>query len=156
MCCFLFSLFIFLVPMYQHWNVNIKMNFVISQQGLFLSEVNNRETKAAIETNKGLYCLRKRIEKFPLSSDILIFFSWNKVDSRQDYQLCLTKSVLRTSWFAENYSTLKVSFDLLFQYFFLLKLFWNFYLLLYCNARTMLYCPGVKAFYSIPTWNITS
>ena len=35
--------------------------------GAFLSEVNNRETIAAIEVNNDTYCLQKRIEKFPLN-----------------------------------------------------------------------------------------
>ena len=34
--------------------------------GTFLSEVNNRETKAIIEATNGTYCLQKRIQKFPL------------------------------------------------------------------------------------------
>ena len=37
-----------------------------NQGELFLSEVNNRETIAAIEVNKDTYFLQKRIEKFPL------------------------------------------------------------------------------------------
>ena len=31
-----------------------------------VSEVNNKETIAAIEVNDDTYCLQKRIEKFPL------------------------------------------------------------------------------------------
>ena len=37
------------------------------QQELFLSEVNNRETIAAIETKNDMHYLLKRIEKFPLN-----------------------------------------------------------------------------------------
>ena len=37
------------------------------QRELFLSKVNNRETKAAIEANNDTYCLQKRIEKFRLN-----------------------------------------------------------------------------------------
>ena len=36
------------------------------QPELFLSEINNRETIAAIEANNDTYCFQKRIEKFPL------------------------------------------------------------------------------------------
>ena len=36
------------------------------QRELFLSEVNNRETTAAIYTNNDMFYLQKRIEKFPL------------------------------------------------------------------------------------------
>ena len=43
-----------------------KLCLSIKSTGLFLSEVNNRETIAAIETNNDTYCLQKRIEKFPL------------------------------------------------------------------------------------------
>ena len=35
------------------------------QRELFLSEVSNRETMAAIEVSNDMYCLQKRIEKFP-------------------------------------------------------------------------------------------
>ena len=41
------------------------------QRELFLSKVNNRETIAAIEANKGMLFLQKRIEKFPLCLDLL-------------------------------------------------------------------------------------
>ena len=41
-------------------------NNPICQLELFLSEVNNRETIAAIEANNDTYCLEKWIEKFPL------------------------------------------------------------------------------------------
>ena len=37
----------------------------MSQQEIFLSKVNNRETIAAIKENNDMYCLQKRIEKFP-------------------------------------------------------------------------------------------
>ena len=36
------------------------------QRELFLSEVNNRETIAAIKANNDTYCIQKEIEKFPL------------------------------------------------------------------------------------------
>ena len=36
------------------------------QRELFYSEVNKRETIAAIEANNDKYCLQKQIEKFPL------------------------------------------------------------------------------------------
>ena len=42
------------------------MNESHEQRELFLSEVNNRETIAAIEANNDTYCLPKRIEKFPM------------------------------------------------------------------------------------------
>ena len=35
------------------------------QQELHLSEVNNRETIAAIQVNNDTYCLQKMIRKFP-------------------------------------------------------------------------------------------
>ena len=40
---------------------------------LCLSEVNNRETIAAIEANHDTYCLQKRIEKFPLKFVMHLF-----------------------------------------------------------------------------------
>ena len=39
---------------------------ILSQQKLFLLEINNRETIAPIEANNYMYCLKKRIEKLPL------------------------------------------------------------------------------------------
>ena len=42
------------------------------QRELFLSEVNNRETIAAIEANNDIYCFQKRIEKFPLSCKCIL------------------------------------------------------------------------------------
>ena len=42
------------------------LSIVWMQRELFLSEVNYRETIAAIEANNDTYCLQKRIEKFPL------------------------------------------------------------------------------------------
>ena len=44
----------------------VQMSVMSSQRELFLSEINNRETIAAIEGNNDMYGLRKRIEKFPL------------------------------------------------------------------------------------------
>ena len=41
------------------------------QRELILPEVNNRETIAAIEVNNDMYCLQKRIEKFPLYLGVL-------------------------------------------------------------------------------------
>ena len=46
------------------------------QRELFLSEVNNRETIAAIEANNDMHCLQTRIEKFPLIHLILF---WLKI-----------------------------------------------------------------------------
>ena len=37
-----------------------------SSENFFLSEVNNRETIAAIGANNNTYCFQKQIEKFPL------------------------------------------------------------------------------------------
>ena len=43
----------------------------ISQRELFLSEVNNRETIAAIEVNNDTNWLQKQIEKFSLTTQII-------------------------------------------------------------------------------------
>ena len=50
-------------------NINFKGYIapgIVYQLELFLSEVNNRETIAAIEANNGTYCLQKQIQKFLL------------------------------------------------------------------------------------------
>ena len=39
-----------------------KQTIIPCQRELFLSEVNNRETIAAIEVNNDMYCLEKQIE----------------------------------------------------------------------------------------------
>ena len=54
-------------PAFNHSNKNGR-NFTSFQRELFLSEVNNRETIAAIEANNDTFCLQKRTEEFPLIS----------------------------------------------------------------------------------------
>ena len=46
--------------------ITVAIFFHDKQPELFLSEVNNKETIAANEANYDMYCLQKRIEKFPL------------------------------------------------------------------------------------------
>ena len=52
---------------------------------LFLWQVNNRETMAAIEANNDMYCVQKWIEKFPLDfaamhePDYKTIRLWNQV-----------------------------------------------------------------------------
>ena len=70
------------------------------QWELFLSEVNNGETIAAIEANNDTYCLQKRVEKFPLlrqtmhfvnSFDVLIVLSqWV---SRVKVVICFNRKI---------------------------------------------------------------
>ena len=58
----------FVIPFKIHFTIHFAVHLVIhfAQRELFLSEVNNRVTIAAIEVNNHTYCLQKRIEKFPL------------------------------------------------------------------------------------------
>ena len=53
------------IIMHPH-SLKIRKYFPLKHRELFLSEVNDRETIAAIEANNDTYCLQKRIEKFLL------------------------------------------------------------------------------------------
>ena len=55
---------------YQNIQARLLTTPVINPAGTFLSEVNNRETIAATETNNDTYCLQNQIEKFPLSLSV--------------------------------------------------------------------------------------
>ena len=55
----------------------------VNQRGLFYWKSTTGTTKAAIEANNGIHCLRKRIEKFPLLKE-----------SGMAYNVKLTKGTL--------------------------------------------------------------
>ena len=111
------------------------LKLFLTQQKLFLSKVNNiGETIVATEANNDTYCLRKRIEKFPLTESKKLdhgsLTRWQKITQQWPmliYSLSVTvtkcKQMWRWKWIQD-------------------------FILLYWNGRYLLFNPGkLESFY---------